>query len=939
MVDSGAHDVIRFEEHFKPIEEILKEAHLDAGGGPTFWGSSFWARAKKCLYLALLTRLYGFEPAKTQALVTGILFHAAMAFWYRTRDRSQALAVCQVVLEWCRVALDEGTRLGATRSWPSELWGFAMNAQRLVTVYIANYVQAPGGASITMRRLETMDPPQEDVLFVERDVYALPPQSEFPTSCRYDAVFRVIDETDGQVCVVLPDHKTTRNASPEWLEAWWQDDQMMMLFSIWETVMVPLGWPAARAVMINTIEKPRGRNDDPGFQRHILRLRPDRLEVWKAQMRYAHARFAEAEAAFQQYGLDWRHVPQNWASCFGMKYSICDSLPHCLSLRDMTVYQQPEPVSVEPPQAVTIEQTTWWLSFCASFNGFPPDSEPRHLFGKPWMQLTEAEAAKCILVAKGATEMLASQMAAAAAVATPVEPTPAEPTVASLAADVPTPANVSVLDQGHLPQQVQAVLPQPAVPPPVVVEPAPVPPSIPVAPQPAQDTADSPPVVTTPAPAAGPEGSITLFQIDKLTILSEEKRGWTYQQLCDWIFTTVGRPLTELTAGEADVLLTVLGEPEPPVKIFMKTPESDPATIEQLNALESAQMKVGWTEAQVGDLMEEMFHERAAENLSRPQMKQLILQVLDRGQPLSGDIVKLPPPEASPPNFDDIMQDVSKLSGHATDGIAAWLKTAAEPALREYAARFPGQGDRFNNITSVDRLRTEIAMVTLEDVQAKIGFGQPIEPVPELTFEALVARVRGKVWKPIKFHAAKKCSVTEAVTGNWYLVRGLVAMASPKRDETQRTFILDSGTELGVGYTKADTTEPLLCVLCDVVDAAAGATPPAADPATVDAVGGSAPEAGLPLRVGEAAKPTGVVKVYWLGRHTMSKKAAVVLQSISKDGDAFGLALCGKKPETAKLKAFTFVGFDTGAPVAVETTAKAVGSAIWEHFGTLVKGL
>ena len=135
--------------------------------------------------------------------------------------------------------------------------------------------------------------------------------------------------------------------------------------------------------------------------------------------------------------------------------------------------------------------------------------------------------------------------------------------------------------------------------------------------------------------------------------------------------------------------------------------------------------------------------------------------------------------------------------------------------------------------------------------------------------------------------------------------------------------------------------EPALCVRTEVVKDEPGslATPPeaqtGADGAGVEPAPSTAGEPGLPRQIGEAAKPTGVVKVFWLGHHKRQQKAKDLLQGLWKDnGDSFGLALCGKSPETEKLKAFTYAD-----GVAVETTAKSVGSALWDHFGTLVKGL
>ncbi|MFA5053930.1 MAG: hypothetical protein WC565_07715, partial [Parcubacteria group bacterium] len=294
-------------------------------------------------------------------------------------------------------------------------------------------------------------------------------------------------------------------------------------------------------------------------------------------------------------------------------------------------------------------------------------------------------------------------------------------------------------------------------------------------------------------------------------------------------------------------------------------------------------------------------------------------------------------------DFDAIMKTVAELTAHRTDGIAAWMKTAAEPVLREYAARFLGQGDRFHNIRDLDRLRVEVARVTLEDVQAKISAAQEPAPPPPLTLEDVIAAVKSiAVVKVVKFDARAAVPVADAVSGRWYLVRGCIAMASPQRDEKQRTFILEHGTPLGVGYLKDDVT-PLLATPCDVVDGASKNTPPEAQPPQTDENGNvittQGMEPSLPRKVGEAAKPTGVVPVWFLGHHKRAKKALEFFQSLSSQGDAFGVALCGKTPETEKLKAFTFTGYDTGAPVPVETAAKTVGSAVWDHFGTLVKGL
>jgi hypothetical protein len=271
------------------------------------------------------------------------------------------------------------------------------------------------------------------------------------------------------------------------------------------------------------------------------------------------------------------------------------------------------------------------------------------------------------------------------------------------------------------------------------------------------------------------------------------------------------------------------------------------------------------------------------------------------------------------------------------------MKTADEPTLREYATRFPGQGDRFHNIRDLDRLRVEVARVTLEDVQAKIAAAQEPVPPPALTLEDVVAAVKSiAVVKVVKFHARDAVPVAYAVSGRWYLIRGCIAMASPQRDEKQRTFVLEHGTPLGVGFFKDDVT-PLLATPCDVVDGASKNTPPEVQPPQVDENGNTVPVQGreleLPKKVGEAAKPTGVVPVWFLGHHKRAKKAQEFFQSLSAQGDSFGVALCGKSPETEKLKAFTFTGFDTGAPVPVETSAKTVGSAVWDHFGTLVKGL
>jgi hypothetical protein len=349
-------------------------------------------------------------------------------------------------------------------------------------------------------------------------------------------------------------------------------------------------------------------------------------------------------------------------------------------------------------------------------------------------------------------------------------------------------------------------------------------------------------------------------------------------------------------------------------------------TQEQLLGLEAARLKAGWTAEQVDSCSRALFSVGVLE-LTRESGKKLILAVLDAAQ----DTVQL-----SSVSFDDIMQEAAALTQGATEAIRKWLADAPEPMLREYAARFPNQGERFNMITSLEKLRLEIAKVTLDDIKAQLAARQPVVPPPVVTVEGLQAQITAcPKWKPVKFEPKHPVTVTEAVTGTWYLVRGMIAMATPEHDETQRTFLLTSGVKLGVGFMKG--AEPALCVRADVVkDEPGTATPPEAE---VDAGGNpiaaSEQEPGLPRQVGESARPTGIVKVFWLGHHKRQQKAKDLLQgTYGEHGDSFGLALCGKEPAKEKLKAFTFVD-----GVACETTAKTVGSAVWEHFGTLVKGL
>lgn len=848
-------DLLVIDECFKPVEEILAEAGLEKHGGPTFWGTSFWRRAKLCPYDGLLIHRDGFEPAKKQALIVGILFHVAMAFWYTSRDRSQALRVCQVILDWCRNALNRDQDSVAT--WPSELWGFAQAAQNLVMAYIASWPQALPGRTLTIPELQQMDPPQQDVLMVERDVYALPPQSKFPVSVRYDIVWRAIDPVDGAVCVVIPDHKTTRNDSPEWREAWWQDDQLMALQHVWKTVMEPLGWPPVRAVMINTIEKPRSRNDLPAFERHLFPLRPDRLSVWAQQMFFSYLEWQQWEQIAASKGIDWRHVKQNWASCFQRKFEVCPRLSDCLTLRDMNVY--------EPPQ-VPVASTS--------------------------------------------------------------------PAIMS--------ASVSLSSNTKGTQEAQ---PSPA--------------AVPQLPAPSQDSAMvSPPVVAGSQPAAAPAPScafpmIAQWQIEKLTELVQSRglppdwKPTTYAALCDFVFTEYQAPLTDMSADDAQKLIACFeAAPEskaPPAIVTTSQPlVGEPQIPEQAAALEAARVKAGWTFEQVYALAAEMFKKPVVKmsDLDRQQMKALILQVLDAAAAIADDVVDVAPLAAELASVESLGKDLAALTGHASDGIVLWLTQANETMLREYASRFVGRGDRFQNITSLEGLRIEILKVSLEEVQAQIASAQQPAPPPERTFEEIQQEVLGcKKWKPIGFHARKMVTVTEAVTGQWYLVRGVIAMATPRRTDKERTFVLPDGTPLGVAFMKDDTT-PNTAVPSDMArDDLGVATPPEAkvdengNPVTPQPVAGAEP--GLPRQVGEAAKPTGVVPVFWLGHHKRQQKAKDMQQSLWKEkGDCFGLALCGKAAETEKLKAFTFVD-----GVACETAAKSVGSAIWEHFGKLVQGL
>jgi hypothetical protein len=855
-------DLVVIEDGFKPVEEILAEAGIEGGGGPTRWGSSFWARAKRCPYDGLLIHRDGNEPARSQALVIGILFHVAMAIWYRTRDRSQALRVCQEVLSWCQRRLAEGSA-----TWPSELWGYATATQNLVVSYLATWQAPPDPTRFTLEALEHYDPPPQRVVLIEHALGIEPPQSKFPVSGRIDLACVVQDPMSGAEMGVIIDSKTTRHETPEWLEAWWQDDQLCSLFHLWQKVLEPLGWPKVAAVVINMVEKPRSRNDMPNFKRHVFKLRPDRINVWARQMEFAWEEFSHFQdiAAAEGGAISWQTVRQNWSACFGRRYSICPRLDHCITLRDMSVYSS-LPRVMEPPQVAS--------AMCSD---------------KP----------------------TANAPAAAPPLTSPVEKCDAQPTP---------------------------------------LEPAPL----------RVITTDAPPVVTSPAAAPAPPLTITMAQIMRLTTLAQTTGlppAWTpttWEALCDAVFAIYGKPVTDISSGDADQLITLLSAapapqqaPQPVEPAAPPAPTAtaaataaatakadEPMTREQLDALEKARLKACWTVAQVLNLALDMFGNGAASEgsltLTRPQAKLLILQVLDA----ASDLVQLDLPETGAVTLESVGKDLHDLTGGVTDVIISWLAQAPEPSLREYAARFTGQGDRFNNIKHNDLLRIEIAKATLEETQAQVAAKRGVAPPAEVTLADLIAQVTAcPKWKVIKFHAKQQVPVSESVTGNWYLVRGLVAMATPQRTEKERTFILDSGVPLGVGYMKDDVT-PNVAVPCDVVKDEPGAlpTPPAVDPNAPEAPQG---EPGLPRQVGEAAKPTGVVKVFWLGHHKRQQKAKDLLQGLFKDeGDCFGVALCGKAPETEKLKAFTFA-----SGVAVETTAKVVGGATWEHFGTLVVGL
>lgn len=871
-------DLVVIEDGFKPVEEILAEAGIDGGGGPTRWGSSFWARAKRCPYDGLLIHRDGMEPARSQALVVGILFHAALALWYRSRDRAQALAVCQAILGWCQTRLAEGPA-----TWPSELWGYATLTQNLVVSYLATWQAPPEGARLTLADLERYDPPASQVVLVEHPLGIEPPQSKFPVSGRIDLACIVQDEQTGADMGVIVDTKTTRHETPEWLEAWWQDDQLCSLFYLWQRVLEPLGWPKVGAVVINMVEKPRSRNDLPNFKRHVFKLRPDRIRVWERQMEFAWEEFARFRAAAMvDNEVSWQNVRQNWSACFGRRYSVCPRLDHCITLRDMTVYARPATVAplLEPLQ-VPVASTPPAVSSRSS-------SLPACSQGTQVVQPSSAAAPPLTLLAPPC-------------------------------------------DSGGV-----AVV--------LLSEPA----------SPQSFTADTPPAGAS--PAATPAPLIAEWQIAELTELAAKTglpptwKPTTYESLCNAVFTIYGRPITDITEADATQLIALLeaapvaqtASPSAPLVQERVAPTAakpladEPITKDQrqLDALEKARLKAGWTVKQVTDLALDMFGNSAASSgsltVTREQMKALILQVLDATSAApADDLVQLELP-VEQTLFESIAKQLADLTNGATSAIMNWLPTAPEPALREYAARFPGQGERFNNLKDVASLRLEIAKVTLDDVQAQLAARQAPSGPAELTVADIIGKLAGKKWKVVGFNPKRQVPVTEAVTENWYLVRGLVGMATPQRTATERTFILDSGVALGVGFMR-DSEAPNLAVPADVIDEALGG-PPVVDP---NAAPQSEGEPGLPRQVGEAAKPTGVVKVFWLGHHKRSAKAKNLFQSVWKEhGDSFGLAFCGKSAETAKLKAFTF-----NSGVAVETTAKTVGAATWEHFGTLVQGL
>jgi len=840
--DHDEGDVLTIEDGFKPVEEILSEAGIEGGGGPTNWGSSFWGRAKACPYDGACTHRDGFEPARTKPLVIGILFHIAMAVWYRSHDRGAALRVCQCILDWCRGRLADGSA-----TWPAELWGFATAAQDLVVAYLANWATS-SGRTLSLPEIEMIDPPPADVLFVEHPIYALPPSSKFPVSVRADVVFRVVDPADGQLCVVIPDHKTTRHETPEWLEAWYQDDQLCSLFYVWKTVMEPAGWPQVRAIIVNSIEKPRSRNDSPTFRRHVFPFRPDRLAVWERQMEFAWAEFEPFEKLAKEKGIDWRWIRQNWRGCFMRKYEVCPRLDHCITLRDMRVYGAVE----EPqPKLVNESQTAWWQVFCEGFR-MGLDEEPQRLFQKTWATLTQPEAQRCIETARLAVEKLMNAFAAGS-------------------------PQIVAEPQHEL--------------------------------EPAQDVTPCSPGVTVSAPAPSAEPV-------PLPVLTDT-------------------PPVEMGAAPA---------PSSPAPVEMITQD-------QLDALEKARRKQGWSVAQVNDLALEMFGNAAQGlKLTRQQAKELLLKLLAAppGPP--------PPPTAAPVTdarqedlfvADDVIEleepgpDLNKLwhglsrelaekTNGATNVIVSWVAVSVEPALREYAARFSGQGDRFNLIKDVEALRVEILKVTLDDVIAQLAAGQAPAAPPDVTVDSLIAGIKAcPKWKPVSFNHKRMVPVRDAVTGSWYLVRGTVAMATPERTEDgkERTFLTDTGVRLGVGLMR-DAETPNTAVPTEVVKDEPGNLPTPPDAAA------DSSEPGLPRKVGEAAKPTGIVPVYWLGHHKRIAKADDMFQTLSKDGDAFGLALCGKLVEKEKLRAFTFV-----EGVSAETSAKSVGSAVWDHFGKLIAGL
>lgn len=354
-------EFIELESGPMTIEEILKGYGIESGG-PSPWGHSFWDRALRCPYDGYLTKVFGFPPARSKALIIGILVHICIAIWISNRvklgnEKAQemALTVLKNVEQWCFDVLAKERSY-----WAQNLFGYTQEASFLVQAYFRHWHLPPGGMvdveNWTVNDLLHYEHPRP--FLVEEIVET---SSPFPYTVRYDSVY-IVKDVDGAPCAVGKDIKTmTGETNLDWVRSYYQDPQLLGYLHTWNSTAKKRNVPEMRYAIIDAIQKPTTVHGLPILSRHLFPLKPSRVKLWAVSMEKltrSWLDYAKAVDLEQTSAEPWRTIPMNFVSCFKRRYQPCERLiDHCLDLHDMSVYPSataaitvPSPVVQPQPQ-------------------------------------------------------------------------------------------------------------------------------------------------------------------------------------------------------------------------------------------------------------------------------------------------------------------------------------------------------------------------------------------------------------------------------------------------------------------------------------------------------------------------------------------------------------------------------------------------------------